>query len=118
MSFTSAMAAAMPALPKSANDPVISEELLDWLQPGIHFNFTYDEISPLLGVDPKDMMDTIKAIGPQHFTLSSDGGNPLLPGAVDALATLVRYARAYGLSDAEIHQMTVENPRQVLGMTA
>jgi hypothetical protein len=92
------------------------EDLAPFAAAGIHFNFTYDEISPLLGVDPKDMMDTIKKIGPEHFTLSSDGGNPLLPGAVDALATLVRYAKAYGISDAEIHQMTVENPRQVLGI--
>lgn len=83
---------------------------------GIHFNFTYDEISPLLGVDPKDMMETIKAIGPEHFTLSSDGGNPLLPGAVDALSTLVRYARAYGLPAGDVHQMTVDNPRQILGL--
>jgi hypothetical protein len=55
-------------------------------------------------------------MGPEHFTLSSDGGNPLLPGAVDALSTLVRYARAYGLSQEAIQQMTVENPRQVLGL--
>jgi hypothetical protein len=62
------------------------------------------------------MMDTIKAIGPEHFTLSSDGGNPLLPGAVDALSTLVRYARAYGLGPEAIQQMTVDNPRQILGI--
>ncbi len=91
-------------------------DLAPFAQAGIWINFTYDEISPLLGVDPQDMMDAIKAIGPEHFTLSSDGGNPLLPGAVDALQTLVRYARAYGLSDAAIHQMTVENPRRVLGL--
>jgi hypothetical protein len=92
------------------------EDLAPFAQAGIHFNFTYDEISPLLGVDPRDMMDTIQAIGPEHFTLSSDGGNPLLPGAVDALSTLVRYARAYGMSEEAIHQMTVENPKQILGI--
>jgi hypothetical protein len=92
------------------------DDLAPFAEAGIKFNFTYDEISPLLGVDPKDMMDTIKAIGPEHFTLSSDGGNPLLPGAVDALSTLVRYARAYGLSSDAIHQMTVDNPRQILGL--
>jgi hypothetical protein len=93
------------------------EDLAPFAEAGIHFNFTYDEISPLLGVDPKDMMDTIRTIGPEHFTLSSDGGNPLLPGAVEALSTLVRFARAYGMSDEEIHQMTVENPRRVLGLS-
>ena len=92
------------------------EDLPAFARAGVAFNFTYDEISPLLGVDPKDMFDTVRAIGPAHFTFSSDGGNPLLPNAVDALLTLVRYARAYGLSDAEIRQITVENPRRVLGL--
>ncbi len=92
------------------------DDLAPFAQAGVHFNFTYDEISPLLGVDPAEMMGTIQKIGPEHFTFSSDGGNPLLPGAVNALSTLVRYARAYGLSEAAIHQMTVDNPRQVLGI--
>jgi len=60
----------------------------------------------------------VKAIGPEHFTFSSDGGNPLLPGAVDALDTLVRYGRAYGLSDDDLRMITVDNPRKVLGLYA
>jgi|SRR5579871_454272 len=92
------------------------EDLAPFADAGITFNFTYDEISPLLGVDPQVMMNTIKAIGPAHFTLSSDGGNPLLPGAVSALSTLVQYARAYGIDESAIHQMTVENPKRVLGI--
>src|SRR5439155_12967544 len=91
-------------------------DLAPFARAGIHFNFTFDEISPLLGVDPVDMMSTIKEIGSEHFTLSSDGGNPLLPGAVDALSTLVRYARAYGPPEAAIHQMTVDNPEAILGL--
>jgi hypothetical protein len=92
------------------------EDLAPFAQAGIWFNFTFDEISPLLGVDPQDMMDTVKSVGPEHFTFSSDGGNPLLPGAVDALQTLVRYGRAYGLSDDELRMVTVSNPRKVLGL--
>src|SRR5206468_12399627 len=94
------------------------EDLAPFAAAGIHLNFTYDELSPLLGVDPEVMMTAIRTVGPEHFTLSSDGGNPLLPGAVDALSTLVRYALAYGMSEAEVHQMTVDNPRQVLGLAA
>jgi hypothetical protein len=94
------------------------DDLAPFAAAGIHINFTYDEISPLLGVDPVDMMHAIRTVGPEHFTLSSDGGNPLLPGAVDALSTLVRYALAYGISEEEVHTMTVENPRRVLGLAA
>jgi hypothetical protein len=93
------------------------EELKPFADAGILFNFTYDEISPLLGVDPQDMMGTVKALGAQHFSFSSDGGNPLLPGAVDSMNTLVRYGRAYGLTDEELRLMTVDNPRRVLGLS-
>ena len=92
------------------------EDLKPFADAGIWFNFTYDEISPLLGVDPQDMFDTIKALGPEHFTLSSDGGNYLLPSAVDSYDMLVRYGRAYGLTNAELRMITVENPRKVLGL--
>jgi hypothetical protein len=93
------------------------EELKPFAEAGLIFNFTYDELSPLLGVDPQDMMGTVKAIGAEHFSFSSDGGNPLLPGAVESMNTLVRYGRAYGLSDDELHQMTVENPKRILGVS-
>jgi hypothetical protein len=92
------------------------DELKPFAEAGIWFNFTYDELSPLLGVDPQVMMGTVKAIGPEHFTFSSDGGNPLLPGAVEALDTLVRYGKAYGLTDDELRAITVDNPRKVLGL--
>jgi hypothetical protein len=91
------------------------EDVAQFAAAGIWLNFTYDEISPLLGVDPADMMETVKSVGPEHFTFSSDGGNALLPGAVDSLHTLTRFAKAYGLSDDDIHLITVQNPRQVLG---
>jgi hypothetical protein len=92
------------------------DELKPFADAGLIFNFTYDEISPLLGVDPQDMMGTVKALGAEHFSLSSDGGNPLLPGAVESLNTLVRYGRAYGLTDEELRLVTVENPKRILGL--
>jgi Family of unknown function (DUF6282) len=92
------------------------DELKPFADAGLIFNFTYDEISPLLGVDPQDMMGTVNALGAEHFSLSSDGGNPLLPGAVESLNTLVRYGRAYGLTDEELRLVTVENPKRILGL--
>ena len=49
-----------------------------WAQAGVRFALTWDELSPLLGVDPQDMVAAIRAIGPEHFMLSSDAGIPLL----------------------------------------
>lgn len=91
------------------------DDLRPFIDAGVTMNFTYDEISPLLGVYPQDMVDTVKALGAEHFTLSSDGGNPLLPAAVDALQTLINYLRAFGLSSQAIRMMTIDNPRRVLG---
>ena len=44
---------------------------------GILFNFTWDELSPLHGVDPQIKSNTIREVGPEHFTLSRDSGEPL-----------------------------------------
>src|SRR5439155_1598141 len=47
-----------------------------WADAGVRFALTWDELSPLLGVDPQDMVAAIRAIGPEHFMLSSDAGIP------------------------------------------
>ena len=60
----------------------------DFAQAGIWLNFPYDELSPLLGVDPARMYDAIRAVGPEHFTLSSDAGEPLFPNLVSSPAGL------------------------------
>ena len=53
----------------------VSPEMMKELAPvGILFNFTWDELSPLLGVDPQIMYNTIREVGPEYFTLSSDAG--------------------------------------------
>jgi len=91
------------------------EEMHDLARIGITLNFTYDELSPLLGVDPGRMYDTIRAVGPEHFTLSSDAGEPLFPNSVECLRLIRGYMRAFGLSDDEIHQVSVANPARILG---
>ena len=64
----------------------VSPEMMKELSPvGIFSNFTWDELSPLLGVDPQIMYNTIRDVGPEHFTLSSDAGEPLFPDSVEAM---------------------------------
>ncbi len=84
---------------------------------GIFLNFTYDELSPLMGVDPAAMAAAIRTVGPEHCTLSSDAGEPLFPNSVEAMRLIMSYMRAYGLSAAAIEQMTVTNPRYLLGVS-
>ena len=82
---------------------------------GIHLNFTYDEISPLLGVDPAEMAATIAALPIERVTLSSDAGEPLFPNTVEALRLLHAHMRAFGLTAEQVHQAGSVNPERLLG---
>jgi len=83
---------------------------------GIFFNFTWDELSPLLGVDPQIMYNTIREVGPEHFTLSSDAGEPLFPDSVEAMRLVRGYMEAFGLNQDELYTVCTRNPAKVVGM--
>jgi hypothetical protein len=95
----------------------VSPEQMKELSPvGIFFNFTWDELSPLLGVDPQIMYNTIRSVGPEHFTLSSDAGEPLFPDSVEALRLVRSYMEAFGLTQEELYTVCTRNPAKVVGM--
>jgi hypothetical protein len=83
---------------------------------GITLNFTFDELSPLLGVDPAKMYAAIREVGPEHFALSSDAGEPLFPNSVEAMRMVRGYMEAFGLTPDELRTMCTENPRKVVGL--
>ena len=82
---------------------------------GITFNFTFDELSPALGIDPGRMVDAICAVGPAHCTLSSDAGDALFPHSVECMRLMRAYMSAYGMTDAEVEEMSCTNPARILG---
>ena len=88
-----------------------------WADAGIRFALTWDELSPLLGVDPQDMVAAIRAIGPEHFMLSSDAGIPLLPETVEAYRLLAAMLRAYGMSEPEMRQLMTGSAKEIVGDT-
>ncbi|MFI5267568.1 MAG: DUF6282 family protein [Chloroflexota bacterium] len=92
------------------------EQMRQLNKAGIYMNFTYDEISPLLGVDPAIMCKTIQALGTQYVTLSSDCGEPLFPNSVEGMRQIRAYMRAFGLTDQEVEQISVDNPARVAGL--
>jgi hypothetical protein len=85
---------------------------------GIKFALTYDEISPLLGVDPARMVATVRAVGAEHFMLGSDVGLPILPPLVEGYRLLVTTLRAYGLSDDELRLVKRDVAANVLALPA
>jgi Family of unknown function (DUF6282) len=82
---------------------------------GIHFNFTYDELSPMLGVDPGKMYAAIRSVGVEHFTLSSDAGDTVFPNSVEAMRQISGYMKAFGLTQDEIETVTMKNPSFIVG---
>lgn len=92
------------------------EQMQELSKVGITFNFTYDELSPMLGVDPAKMYGAIRTVGVQHFTLSSDAGDPLFPNSVEALRQLSSYMIAFGMSQDEIETMCIRNPAKLVGV--
>jgi hypothetical protein len=95
----------------------VSPQMMKELIPaGIFFNFTWDELSPLLGVDPQIMYNTIRAVGPEHFTLSSDAGEPLFPDSVEAMRLVRGYMEAFGLDQEELYTVCTKNPAKVVGL--
>ena len=91
------------------------EQMQELVGFGATMNFTYDELSPLLGVDPFRMYQAIRAVGPEHCTLSSDAGEPLFPNSVECMRLMRGYMRAFGLTEDELKLVTTTNPARLCG---
>ena len=92
------------------------DEMKDAARAGLWLNFTYDELSPLLGIDPANMYTAIRTVGPEHCTLSSDAGEPLFPNSVESLRLLRNYMAAFGCTRKEIYTMCTVNPSSIVGL--
>ena len=88
-----------------------------WAAAGVRFALTWDELSPLLGVDPQDMVSAIRAIGPEHFMLSSDAGIPLLPETVEAYRLLAATLRGYGMTEPEMRQLMTGSAQEMVSLS-
>lgn len=92
------------------------EEMRQIASLGLWMNFTFDEISPLLGIDPARMYEAVRAVGPERCTLSSDCGEPLFPNSVEGMRLMGAYMTAFGCTADEIDRMMVRNPAFIVGL--
>lgn len=92
------------------------EQMRELAKADIHFNFTFDELSPLLGIDPAKMYAAIRSVGVENFTLSSDTGDTLFPNSVEAMRQISGFMIAFGMSAEEIEVMCTRNPAALLGL--
>lgn len=90
------------------------DEMRELAGRSITLNFTYDELSPLLGVDPAKMYAAIRAVGPQYCTLSSDAGEPLFPHSVECMRLIRGFMEAFGMTPEELRLLTEVNPARIV----
>jgi len=64
----------------------------------------------------KHYVDAMRALGPEHCILSSDGGQMNRPRPDDMIALVAGQLLAAGMTRADLHQMMVENPAKLLGI--
>lgn len=91
------------------------EQMQELSKVGITFNFTYDELSPMLGVDPGKMYDAIRKVGVRHCTLSSDAGDTLFPNSVEAMRQISGFMIAFGMNAQEMETLCIRNPAKLVG---
>jgi len=91
------------------------DEMKQFATSGVYMNFTYDELSPLLGTNPLEMFQAAAAVGIDHVLLSSDAGEPLFPDSVECIRLMRAYAEAFGMTEDQVHRMSVLNPARLMG---
>jgi hypothetical protein len=67
--------------------------------------------------DPRQLLDWINAVGPEHTVLASDLGQRDRPMPVDAFLRVGRLLLDLGLSESDLRRMTVTNPSFLIGLT-
>ncbi len=67
---------------------------------------------PLL--DPNEIMDYIRAVGPEHCVADTDFGQVLVGHPVEGLRLFIRGMLHFGISEQEIKTMIQTNPARVL----
>jgi hypothetical protein len=67
-------------------------------------------------VPAEDFLIAIRAVGPEHVSISSDLGQPLNPVHTDGLIAFAAKLGGAGFTKAEIDRMLRENPARFLGL--
>src|SRR5579875_2793028 len=66
-------------------------------------------------VEWQQLIDNVRATGPQHSVLSSDLGQPFNPPVEDGLALMAEHLLSAGFTSSEIATMAVRNSRRLMG---
>jgi hypothetical protein len=83
-----------------------------------HASCMYDDESRFKSFDLPELVEWIKAVGPERTTLASDLGQTDNPLPAESLVRIVEALHAEGFNDAELRRMTSGNPARLIGLEA
>jgi Family of unknown function (DUF6282) len=87
-----------------------------WQQFGAYAELCYVNLD-LCGIDHCTLaqyIDVIRAVGPEGVVLTSDLGQPHMPSMADGFRHFLQLLEAEGVSETDVTQMAVINPRRLL----
>ena len=67
-------------------------------------------------LDPRELADTVRAIGPEHCIISSDFGQAFHPPAPEGLRMGIATLLQAGLEEVEVGMMVKDNPSRLVGL--
>ena len=83
---------------------------------GAFLEYPFNALMPDGGVDYDDLVETLRAVGPERAILSSDLGQPMNPVHTDGLVNYFERLRQSGFTRSEIDRMAKLNPVRFLGL--
>ena len=83
---------------------------------GAFLEYPFNATLPGGGIEIRDLVKTLRAVGVEHAILSSDLGQVLNPIHTDGLLAYFEQLKEHGFSQAEIDRMAKRNPAIFLGI--
>jgi len=84
---------------------------------GTFFEFCFNHTMPLLGrEDPMDIMKSIKALGVENCTMSTDFGQAVSPAPAEGMRMLISNMLRCGLTEKEMEVLVKVNPARLLDL--
>ena len=83
---------------------------------GAFVEYCFVNTIPEGGLDPKDMVDAIRAVGAHRCILSTDLGQANNPAPVEGMKLMIASMLDNGMTEKEIEVMVKENPARLLGL--
>ncbi|MBI2985553.1 MAG: PHP domain-containing protein [Deltaproteobacteria bacterium] len=93
------------------------EHMKELVALGAYLSLSFNACSPVYAArDPRDCVEIIKAMGAEHCTLITDGGQIDSPAPAEGLRVFCHMLIHLGVSRNDIEQMIKTNPAKILGL--